>query len=165
MSPRAAWRLEMLGFRQVFTYSAGKADWFASELPRAGKLAAVPRAGDVARRDVPTCRVDEPVGDVQRRVQAAGWTECIVATERGVVLGRLRQQALGRDPAATVETAMEEGPTTIRPDTLLEEITPRMHEGGVESILITTADGRLVGVLYRQDAEHHLQLGDWRAPG
>ena len=36
MSPRAAARLESLGFRQVYDYVAGEADWFASGLPMEG---------------------------------------------------------------------------------------------------------------------------------
>ena len=135
---------------------AGKADWFASGLPRAGHLAAVPRAGDIARRDVPTCQLSEPIGDVQQRVQAAGWTLCIVVNASGVVLGRLRQQALASDAEASVDMVMEAGPSTIRPDTQLESITQRMRERKVESTVVTTADGRLVGVLYRDAAERHL---------
>jgi hypothetical protein len=41
MSPRAAWRLEGRGFEQVYDYVPGKADRFASGLPREGKLAGV----------------------------------------------------------------------------------------------------------------------------
>ncbi|MDP9404293.1 MAG: rhodanese-like domain-containing protein [Actinomycetota bacterium] len=33
MSPRAAWRLEHLGFAQVYDYVAGKVDWMAAGLP------------------------------------------------------------------------------------------------------------------------------------
>ena len=33
MSPRAAWRLESLGFRNVHDYPAGKSDWMAAGLP------------------------------------------------------------------------------------------------------------------------------------
>ncbi len=156
MSPRAACRLESLGFTQVFDYVAGKADWFASGLPRAGREASRPRAGDIARRDVPTCSLAHRVGDVQKRVQAAGWTLCIVVNESGVVLGRLRQQALTSNPEAIVETVMESGPSTIRPDVLLESITERMRERKVDSTVVTTSDGRLVGILYRHDAERQL---------
>ena len=42
MSPRAAWRLDSLGFQQVYDYVAGEADWFASGLPREGRDAAIP---------------------------------------------------------------------------------------------------------------------------
>jgi hypothetical protein len=66
MSPRAAWRLEGLGFEMVYDYVPGKADWFASGLPKEGRLALVPTIGDAARREVPTCAV--PGG---RRT--AGW--------------------------------------------------------------------------------------------
>ena len=45
MSPRAAWRLESLGFTAVYDYVAGKADWFARGLPRAGRLAEEPTVG------------------------------------------------------------------------------------------------------------------------
>ena len=116
----------------------------------------MPRAGDIARRDVPTCRLTERIDDVQPRVQAAGWTLCIVVNDAGVVLGRLRKEALSADPAAVVETVMEAGPGTIRPDTLLETITGRMHERKVSSTVVTTSDGRLVGILYRNDAEQRL---------
>ena len=65
MSARAASRLVSLGFTTVYRYQAGKADWFASGLPREGKEAHIPRVDDVARRDVAACRPDERVGDVR----------------------------------------------------------------------------------------------------
>ena len=46
---------------------AGRVDWFAAGLPREGRLAHVPRVGDLARRDVPTCRLDEPI-ELRRNV-------------------------------------------------------------------------------------------------
>ena len=36
MSPRAAWRLESLGFTKVYDYVPGKTDWLAAGLPREG---------------------------------------------------------------------------------------------------------------------------------
>ena len=54
MSLRAAWRLESLRFTEVYDYVAGEADWFASGLPGEGRDGAIPFAGDVARRYVPT---------------------------------------------------------------------------------------------------------------
>ncbi|MGH2689826.1 MAG: hypothetical protein ACRDKW_13630, partial [Actinomycetota bacterium] len=73
MSPRAAWRLESLGFGDVYDYAAGKLDWLAAGLPSEGMNASRPRAGDVARDDVPTCRLDERLGDVRERTRARGW--------------------------------------------------------------------------------------------
>ena len=157
MSPRAAWRLESLGFTQVFNYVAGKADWLASGLPMEGQLADYPRAGTVARTDVPTCRLTDRLGDVRDRTLDADQNVCVVVNDDRIVLGRLRGDALRGDPGATVESVMESGPTTTRPDDPLEAITERLQSARVASILVTTSDGRLVGILYRRDAEQRLK--------
>ena len=68
MSPSAAWRLETLGFTNVYDYVGGKANWFAAGLPREGELTGIPRAGDVARRDDVTCRPTDRIGDVIDRM-------------------------------------------------------------------------------------------------
>jgi hypothetical protein len=36
MSPRAAWRLDELGYGEVYDYVAGKADWLAADLSTEG---------------------------------------------------------------------------------------------------------------------------------
>ncbi|MGD9893162.1 MAG: CBS domain-containing protein [Dehalococcoidia bacterium] len=156
MSARAAWRLETLGFTHVFRYQPGKADWFAAGLPMEGTRANVPRAGDSARRGVPACRLTDRVGEVRDRVRAAGWDVCLVVTEEGVILGRLRGKALDATPEAVAETVMEAGPTTIRPNTPLESIARRMQERQVGSIVVSDSDGRLIGILYREDTERAL---------
>ncbi len=161
MSPRAAWRLESLGFTDVFDYVAGKADWFASGLPRAGKQASVPYAGDLARQDIPTCGLTDRVGDVQQQIRGAGRDVCVVVNDTGVVLGLLREEALNADPETLVEQVMEPGPTTYRPSTPLEAILKYMRKRRRDDILITTSDGKLFGILYCQDAER--QLADVQA--
>jgi len=157
MSPRAAWRLESLGFTQVYDYVGGKADWFAAGLPREGKLTSIPRTGDVARRDDVTCRPTDRISVVIDRIRAAGKETCIVTTEGGVILGRVRTDRLDADAQVQVEEVMELGPTTTRADTTLEAIIERLNARKVESILVATSDGRLVGTLYRSDAEARLQ--------
>ena len=159
MSPRVAWRLETLGFTNVYDYVAGKADWFAAGLPREGELTSIPRTGDVARRDDVTCRPTDRISDVIDRVRAAGNETCIVTTDGGVVLGRVRTDRLDGGSQEPVEEVMELGPTTTRADTTLEAILKRLNARNVESILVATSDGRLVGTLYRSDAEARLQEG------
>src|ERR671919_1965921 len=78
MSPRAAWRLEALGFAEVYDYAASKADWFACGQPREGLSTEVPWVGDLVSDDVPTCSPDERVGDVRERVTASGSDLCVV---------------------------------------------------------------------------------------
>ena len=168
MSPRAACRLESLGFTQVYDYTTGLADWTANGLPTEGKQAGVTREGvvcrdalrvrDAVRSDIATCRLQDTLGSAKERLDSAGQRQCVVTSEDGVVLGRLRGQALEGDPDAAVEDLMESGPTTIRPDVSLAEFTKHMRAKSVASVLVTASTGQLIGVLYRKDAEEKLRI-------
>lgn len=133
----------------MYRYTAGKQDWFASGLPIAGELVRELRILDAARRDLPTCSVTERVGDVWQRVQAADWNECVVVNPECVVLGRVRGDAWKNSPETQIEQVMECAPQTYRPHELVSELTERMREKEVESVLVTTSDGELLGVFYR----------------
>lgn len=153
MSARAAWRLESLGFTEVYRYTAGKADWLANGLPTDGTKADAPTVGDLARRDILTCSLTDRVGDVRGRVQADSRDVCIVVNDRNIVLGRLRHKELDSDPSLTVEQVMEDGPTTYRLDRPTEETAKYLTERKVESVLVTTSDGELIGLFYGDDAK------------
>jgi CBS domain-containing protein len=152
MSPRAAWRLESLGFREVYDYVAGKLDWMAAGLPTEGTNATHPRAGDVARKDVPIARLEERLGDVRERVRAAGWDAVVVVNDERVVFGLLRTKELDKDSGLTIEQAMRPGPSTFRPYVAIKEMADNMTKHMLESSPITTSDGRLVGLLLQKDA-------------
>jgi Mg/Co/Ni transporter MgtE len=153
MSARAASRLETLGFRQVYRYQPGKADWFAAGLPREGKEAPTPRAADVARRDVPTCRIDERVGTVRDRVREGGWDVCVVVDEQRVVLGLVRAEALGVDPGTAVEEVMQPGPVTFRPNLGVGQMPDYLKKQRLPRALVTTSDGVLIGLLRIEDVD------------
>jgi Mg/Co/Ni transporter MgtE len=154
MSPRAAWRLETLGFTQVYDYVAGKADWVAEGLPREGTQALAPVIGDLARRDVPTCALESRVGNVQEQIQASEWDQCVVVNEERVVLGRARLDDLGDDPNATIERVMQDGPSTFRPNVGAHEMGDYMRRRGkMSDTLVTDPEGRLIGVVRRDDIE------------
>jgi CBS domain-containing protein len=123
---------------------AGKADWFANGLPREGKRTASPQIGDLLRRDVPVCHLDDRVDEVLQRVQTTGWDQCIVVNGAGVVLGLLRGEALHAAPDTPVELAMEAGPTTIRPDRSPRDIRAYMRQHSVASVVVTTPTGQLI---------------------
>jgi predicted transcriptional regulator len=160
MAPRAAARLESLGFSEVYEYKAGKSDWMAAGLPTEGTNAAHPRAGDVARKDVPTARLEERLGDVTQRVRAAGWEAVVVVDDERVVLGLLRSKELGKDPDLLIEQAMRPGPSTFRPYVSVEKMVKHMAEHNLQNSPITTSDGRLVGLLMRTDAERKLAISN-----
>src|SRR6266542_2319899 len=152
MSPRAAWRLESFGFTRVYDYVAGKLDWMAAGLPTEGTNAERPRAGDVARRDVPTCSLDERLGEVRERAEAAGFDACVVVNDERVVLGLLRKKELEADASLPIEAAMRPGPSTFRPFVPIEEMAHFLTHHDLANAPITTSDGRLVGLLRRDDA-------------
>lgn len=151
MSPRAAWRLETLGFSEVYDYVAGKLDWMAAGRLTEGTNAARPRAGDVSRKDVPTARLEERLGDVRERVLALGWHAVVVTNDERVVLGLLRAKELDKDPDLPIEQAMRPGPSTFRPYVAIKEMAEFMTGHQLDSSPVTTSDGRLVGLLLQED--------------
>jgi CBS domain-containing protein len=135
----------------VYDYKAGKQDWMGAGLPTEGTNAQRPRLVDVLRRDVPTCSLDERLGDVRDRAVAAGWDACVVVSQDRVVLGLLRAKELDADPDLPVEQVMRPGPSTYRPFVSVQEMRRTMTERNVESSPVTTSDGKLVGLVRRQD--------------
>lgn len=154
MSPRAAWRLETLGFTDVIDYVPGKQAWYEENCPREGRAIDEIWLGDVADDTVPTCRLDETIGDLRERVRADGRDICVVVNEKRIVLGLLRKQALDSAPERTAEQVMSAGPKTFRPNLTLQELLQSMREHDIQTnSLVTTGEGRLLGIISRADAE------------
>jgi CBS domain-containing protein len=156
MSPRAAARLESIGFERVYDYVAGKADWGSAGLPLEGAEGSESRAGAYARTDVPTCRSHDQLREVCERLEESGWDTCFVVDERRVVLGRLGRRAIRGREDVTAEQAMTLGPSTIRPSARLHDVVERMQRQQLTNLPVTTSDGQLVGLLLREDAERAL---------
>jgi rhodanese-related sulfurtransferase len=110
MSPRAAWRLERIGFGPVYDYAAGKVDWIAAGLPTVRANTSERRALDATDRDPPTCRPDDRVADIAILNERS----VVVVNERGIVLGRVSSGRIDSTPASTAEEVMEPGPATVR---------------------------------------------------
>jgi Mg/Co/Ni transporter MgtE len=91
------------------------------------------------------------MGDVRDRAIAAGWDACVVVSQDRVVLGLLRAKELHADPHLLVERVMRPGPSTYRPFVSVEEMRRTMTERNLESSPVTTSDGKLVGLVRKQD--------------
>jgi CBS domain-containing protein len=142
-----------MGFPDVYDYAAGKKSWGSYGLRHEGSTVPDRSAGDVARRDVPTCTLADRLTDVRERARAAGWDTCIVVNEERVVLGRLGRRAIAAESDESVEQAMTPGPRTVRPSLAAEGLLERMRARDLSSFLVTTPDGRLVGLALRTDLE------------
>jgi CBS domain-containing protein len=117
-----------------------------------GRLSEIPTAGSVARENVVTASLDERLGDVRERVERSDFDAAVVVNEEKIVLGILRPKHLEGDDEVRIEEAMSPGPSTFRPHVLIHQMAHYMHEHDLESTPVTTGDGRLVGLLLREDA-------------
>jgi CBS domain-containing protein len=142
-----------MGFPHVYDYVAGKKDWGSYDLPREGTNVPARTAGDIAHRDVPTCALDDDLAQVRERVRAAGWDTCIVVNEQRVVLGRLGRKAIAGYTDESVGQAMTPGPSTVRPSIGTDALLERINARNLTSLVVTTPDGRLIGLALRKDLE------------
>jgi CBS domain-containing protein len=154
MSPRAAWRLEALGFAPVSDYTAGKVDWLAAGLPTERAAPAAPRVSLTMETDVPTCSPDELAAGAVDRARAAGWGICVALNDAGVVQGRVTVAA-SVPGGSRIAEVMEPGPATVRAHEDLASALERMRKRRVATLLVTTPEGRLLGAL-RQPVEEHI---------
>jgi CBS domain-containing protein len=145
MSPRAAWRLEHLGFDRSVDYVGGKLDWLAFDLPWDGSAHLVGRELD---RDAATCATGAKVGEVSAQLSSAEL--CVVVFDGGVVAGSLSQEALRADDEELVDAVMDSGPPTVRPSEEAPALAERMRKKNLAHMIVTRPDGRLVGV-FRPD--------------
>ncbi len=149
MSSRAAWRLESLGFSEVYRYTAGKLDWRANGLPTEGEKAGELRIGTLVKRDVPNCLISDPVGEALQRATNLGWDVCPVVNAERIILGMLWQEGLKADPESRAEEHMQPGPQTFRPDVTPDAV--RQYFRKRPYVLVATSDGELIGILRLAD--------------
>jgi rhodanese-related sulfurtransferase len=150
MSPRAAARLEQLGF-DAHDYALSKVDWMAHALPMEGTAAARPTALSFARDDVATCTLDDRAEEIGRRIDASQYPFALVLSGR-VVLGRVRRSRVAEAPRdASAEALMEPGPSTTRPHTDPGELAQRLRRSGASTAILTTPEGQLIGLVRRSD--------------
>lgn len=141
-----------MGFTDVYDYVNGKVEWMLHGLPVEGSGPHYAMAGEVATiDDVHTCALGSTIADASRAMQQGRDTFCLVLNDEGLVLGRLRKKHLDEGSEAAVETVMETGPTTVRPDESAKGLLERMHKRSVEGVVVTTKRGVFLGVARRED--------------
>ena len=129
----------------VFDYVAGKQDWLANDLPFEGELAQTDTLGRLADH----CLAERRELSFRRLAKEPGGY-CVVVDEHRVVLGLLRKSRIENGDRA-VGRVMEPGPTTFRPYTSVEQVADYVKEKNLDTVLVTTSDGRLVGALRAED--------------
>jgi rhodanese-related sulfurtransferase len=147
MSARAAWRLESMGFQEVYRYTPGKQDWLANGMELEGASASKPNLKQHLKTNVQTCALRDRMQDVQNRRGASDI--CVVLNDRNVVMGIIRGDVWNANPLARVMEVMELAPRTVRPDADPKDAMNIMKKADLDAVLVTTSDGELLGVLRR----------------
>jgi CBS domain-containing protein len=137
---------------------AGKADWLAYGLPVEREKPESPMLIDRMEHQAPTCRLDEPIGNIKRRAQKEGFALCPVVNEEGIVLGALSEDEWNADPATPAERVMEPDPVTLRPNVSAQNAIEYLDRNERNAILITSPDGKLMGVFKRQRPDGKKQM-------
>jgi len=141
----------------VFDLVGGKSEWRELGLPMQGTGPFRFVAGQVLTPAPATCAPDASSGDVREMLRSAPF--CVVVSERGIVLGRLRPKDLPAVDDARVADFMQLGPATVQRREELGGLVERMRSKGVTTILVTTPKGELLGYVDRADAERLIAGG------
>jgi hypothetical protein len=108
-----------------------------------------PFAGERAT-PVATAGPDDRAGEVLDRLRREGADRAVVTVADGVVLGLVERRALEAAPTESpVAAVMSLSPTSVRPSVEYAGLV----EQGDEHVLVTTPDGRLVGVVEPERSE------------
>jgi CBS domain-containing protein len=131
----------------------GKVDWLAHGLPVEGERPEAPIAGRVTRADAVRCRPTDRISRVRELVERSPYPFALVTSNDGTLLGRAPASAL--DPASErpVWDVAEPGPKTFRPHVSAEKVAGVLADKGLRWAIVTTPEGRLLGVASREDLE------------
>jgi rhodanese-related sulfurtransferase len=147
LSPRAAARLQAAGFREVYDYTAGKADWLAMGMPSAGSLSE--STVQKAVRAVPVCKLREDISDIRARISGE-WNIAAAIDESRIVLGLLDFGTI-EDAHGVAEDRMKPAPLTLRPSVLITEAAGYLEESDLTFALVTKSTGELLGGIRKND--------------
>jgi len=100
---------------------------------------------DHMQLELPTCRLDEPVGQAGARAEERGYSVCPVVNEKRIVLGVIGKRDWDTDPTAPADQLMDSAPTTLRPSDPLEKAQQLLQKTDHRAVLVTDSDGKLLG--------------------
>jgi len=158
MGPRAAARLDTLGFTRVYEYKAGKQDWLAAGLPSEGTLAGEPTIAPAVRPDVPRFGLEDRVGPILDTLRAGGWELAAIVNQAGILLGRVRAQDITNpDATASCSTGCtSDASRCVQPDVGAVGASSVMVERPSVAF-VTDPEGRLRGLVTRRDIARALR--------
>jgi rhodanese-related sulfurtransferase len=146
LSARAAWRLETMGFQEVYRYTPGKADWLAAGWETEGTQSKKARIRQMIHKEVATCSLRERLEDVKSR-RRPNQDICVVVNDRNIVLGVIQGETWDANPLSRVADVMQPGPRTIRPDLDPKDAQKILRNYDGANAIVTSSDGELLGII------------------
>jgi len=137
----------------VYDYVCGKVDWLAHNLAVEGDRPDAPTAGRVMRDDVVRCAPTDRATAVLESIEHSRYPFALVTTAGGTVLGRVRASMLDPRSEEPVWDIAEPGPKTFRPHTSAAHAARQLVEKDLRWAIVTTPEGRLLGIASRDDLE------------
>jgi len=131
----------------------GKVDWLAHNLPVEGARPDAPIAGRVMHDDAVLCRPTDRIADVRASIERSPYPFALVTSDDGTLLGRAPSSALDSASDGPVWEVAEPGPKTFRPHVAVEKVAAVLADKGLRWAIVTTSDGRVLGVASREDLE------------
>lgn len=145
----------------MYDYAGGLQDWANAGEELAGEHGGGRPVLVGLTREVPTVPLDATVEDARSALADAAFL--LVVDDERVVLGKVLARSLeqeGIDGSAGVETVLIEGPTTVRPTESLPALLERMRQARTSSVVVTSNQGELIGVLFTADAERAVEAAE-----
>ena len=137
----------------MYDYVPGKVDWLAHNLPVEGERATPPTAGRLMRDDVVRAAPEDLVGAVRQAISRSPYPFALVTGPDGMLLGRVRASELDGAADRPVRELMELGPSTVRPHRAAGDLAKSLAGRDLRWAIVTTPEGRLLGVVSRRDLE------------
>ena len=131
----------------------GKVDWLAHNLAVEGTSPEAVTVGGLMRDDVVRCAWTDSAADVHASIKASPYPFALVTSEGGTVLGRVPASRLDPDSEDPVGDLAEPGPKTFRPHHSVGNVAGHLAEKDLRWAIVTTPEGRLLGVASREDLE------------
>jgi Mg/Co/Ni transporter MgtE len=89
------------------------------------------------------------LSEVERVI--GSWELAAVTAEDGTLVGVVRAEAADGPGDRRVDAVMQTGAVTVRPSISRRELAQSMDQQGQTYVLVTTSDGRLLGLARRRD--------------
>ena len=68
-----------------------------------------------------------------------------------IVIGAVQPTARALPPDTVVDDVMTSAPGTIRPELRIDEVAQQLRDDGLDHVLVTSVDGRLVGIVVTEE--------------